>query len=209
MSFFTPTLPSLPPHLCSFTRQQIDGGRWNVNHPARIDERGEQITLRSEILAAFPGWHFMIFARNSFLDIRSDVACSDPLLLADVVAKHQSNYGMPTTKLDRVKSDTLNLLSEEMRDFIEFYYPAFRQRTLSEIRADARFQGNQTALDYVQQVVDWINSCINTYYGAQLAILDSSVDTVEAVNGILIDYEPLKASEPGVTIAQARILLAS
>ena len=202
------TLPDpvpFPSNKLTFSRQQLAGGRWNIDHPDRVDAKGRQIVLVQEIKDAFPGWGFVYTCLGSQVNVYSEVPCSDPVSLSNLVADHQANAGFATTRLDKAKADALYNASEQMKEFIESRYPAYRQRTLSEIKADARFLGLSLAADYVQQVADWINSCIAAYYEVQLCILAAVSE--EEVCSFGANYDSLSEADPLVTISHARTLM--
>lgn len=80
-----------------YTREECINGSWNINHPYRINQYNENVSLPQEIQNAFPGKIFLFFAGYDFdpskvcVDFKDCELSEEESDLLDIIASDHKN----------------------------------------------------------------------------------------------------------------------
>lgn len=77
----------------AYERSALEGGRFDIQNPDRVDGEGEQIYISKEVEAALPGKEFKLRCHHqeTIFYFESELSSVEEALLAETVVKHQSN----------------------------------------------------------------------------------------------------------------------
>jgi len=112
-------------------------------------------------------------------------------------------------------TDKVQELSDLVKNYSYTRYPNHRQVTLTKLLEDARKLGNSEAEDYIQGCWDWLSQVFAYYYEKEddVVAIAGGAGTVgekkTAIQAVIdgLDFRPLTAADPGVSIRHSMELL--
>ena len=108
-----------------------------------------------------------------------------------------------TKSLEEQIQNALDYFNEKTTSFLLSRYTIERQMSLQLIRADARLDGLMDRYNYINQVVDWVNSVL-MYHFTMNYYIQSTTTPVELAQVVSeLDLNQFVATDPNVWIETA------
>jgi len=185
-----------------YTRELLADGRWDVNHPDRIDDEGNRLLLKSELRDEFPSNSFVVCCDDAVICITPtvDLDAGEITQLNQVVADHKANT-ITAGMLEALKTNLIMQLIYDVNYYLHItrHYDANRQVSFENRLEQARHDSMTDREAYIEQLPDWIFGTVIAYYSSKKQdIIDCT--TAEQVAAITWDLSQFDVSDPEISV---------